>query len=147
MIVIRNAGVLRAGVIEQATVVIEGDTIASIGTDPAPNGARVIDANGSWLRSWPRGSPRPSPRSGADLEGGRGIRRPGCRRRGFHRHRGHAQHRASRGWWVVGHGASSERGRRLRRHRGGRALTKGRAGKEMARFRRHVRGRGEGVQR
>lgn len=49
MIVIRNAGVLRANGIDQATVLIEGDTVVSIGTDPAPNGARVIDAKGSWL--------------------------------------------------------------------------------------------------
>jgi dihydroorotase len=49
MIVIRNAGVLRANKIERATVVIEGDTITSIGTEPIPNGARVIDAKGSWL--------------------------------------------------------------------------------------------------
>jgi dihydroorotase len=49
MIVIRNAGVLRANGIEQATVVIKGDTIVSIGRDPAPNGARVIDARGCWL--------------------------------------------------------------------------------------------------
>ncbi len=49
MIVIRNAGVLRANKIERATVVIEGDTITSIGTEPISNGARVIDAKGSWL--------------------------------------------------------------------------------------------------
>ena len=49
MIVIRNARVLRANGIEQSTVVIEGDTITSVGTEPVANGARVIDANGSWL--------------------------------------------------------------------------------------------------
>ncbi|MET0567159.1 MAG: dihydroorotase [Acidimicrobiia bacterium] len=49
MIVIRNAGVLRADKIERATVVIEGDTITSIGAEPISNGARVIDAQGSWL--------------------------------------------------------------------------------------------------
>ena len=49
MIVIRNARVLRANRIEQSTVVIEGDTITSVGTEPVANGARVIDADGSWL--------------------------------------------------------------------------------------------------
>ena len=49
MIVIRNARVLRANGVEQSTVVIEGDTITSVGTEPVTNGARVIDANGSWL--------------------------------------------------------------------------------------------------
>jgi len=49
MIVIRNARVLRANGIEQSTVVIEGDTITSVGTEPVTNGAKVIDADGSWL--------------------------------------------------------------------------------------------------
>ena len=49
MIVIRNARVLRANRIEQSTVVIEGDTIISVGTEPVTNGAKVIDADGSWL--------------------------------------------------------------------------------------------------
>jgi dihydroorotase len=49
VIVIRNARVLRANRIEQSTVVIEGDTITSVGTEPVTNGARVIDAAGSWL--------------------------------------------------------------------------------------------------
>jgi dihydroorotase len=49
MIVIRNASVLRSDGIEQATVVIEGDTIQTVGEEPAVNGARVIDADGAWL--------------------------------------------------------------------------------------------------
>jgi dihydroorotase len=49
MIVIRNARVLRADGIEHSTVVIEGDTITSVGSEPIVNGARVIDAKGSWL--------------------------------------------------------------------------------------------------
>ena len=49
MIVIRNASVLRANGIDQSTVVIEGDTITSVGTEPVANGARVIDAKGAWL--------------------------------------------------------------------------------------------------
>jgi dihydroorotase len=49
VIVIRNARVLRANRIEQSTVVIEGGTITSVGTEPVTNGAKVIDAHGSWL--------------------------------------------------------------------------------------------------
>jgi dihydroorotase len=49
MIVIRNASVLQQAGIEEATVVIEGDTIASVGTEPAMNGATVIDGAGAWL--------------------------------------------------------------------------------------------------
>ncbi|HEU5113038.1 MAG TPA: amidohydrolase family protein, partial [Acidimicrobiia bacterium] len=49
MIVVRNARLLRPDGIEQATVTIEDDTIVSVGTDPPSNGARVIDAKGSWL--------------------------------------------------------------------------------------------------
>jgi dihydroorotase len=49
MIVIRNARALRSSVIEQTTVVIDGDTIQAVGGDPQVNGARVIDADGAWL--------------------------------------------------------------------------------------------------
>ena len=49
MIVIRDARVLRAAGVEEATVVIEGDTVRSVGESPSVNGARVIDAAGAWL--------------------------------------------------------------------------------------------------
>jgi dihydroorotase len=49
MIVIHNARVLRATGLEQTSVMIDGDTITSVGPDPEVNGARVIDAAGAWL--------------------------------------------------------------------------------------------------
>lgn len=49
MIVVRNARVLRSSGVEQATVVIEGDTVLSVGDEPSANGARVVDAGGAWL--------------------------------------------------------------------------------------------------
>lgn len=49
MIVIRNAQVLRPAGVEETTVVIEGDTVVSVGVDPPVDGARVIDAGGAWL--------------------------------------------------------------------------------------------------
>jgi len=49
MIVIRGARVLRAAGVEEATVVIEGDTVRSVGESPPVSGARVIDAAGAWL--------------------------------------------------------------------------------------------------
>ncbi|MGH8950022.1 MAG: dihydroorotase [Acidimicrobiia bacterium] len=50
MIVIRGAGVLRATGVEEATVLIEGDTVRSVGEEsPVVDGARVIEAAGAWL--------------------------------------------------------------------------------------------------
>lgn len=49
MIIIQNARVLRLAGVEEATVVIDGDTVTSVGLDPAANGAMVIDAGGAWL--------------------------------------------------------------------------------------------------
>ena len=49
MIVIRNARVHRSSGVERVTVVIDGDTVRSVGVDPSTNGARVIDAAGAWL--------------------------------------------------------------------------------------------------
>jgi dihydroorotase len=49
MIVIENALVLRSTGVERATVVIDGDEVASVGPGASPNGARVIDAAGAWL--------------------------------------------------------------------------------------------------
>jgi dihydroorotase len=49
MIVIRNALVMTSSGIEQAPVVIDGDTVRSVGVEPEANGHRVIDAGGAWL--------------------------------------------------------------------------------------------------
>ncbi len=49
MIVIHNAMVLRAAGVEKGTVVIDGDSVISVGTTEAVNGARVIDARGAWV--------------------------------------------------------------------------------------------------
>jgi len=49
MIVIRGARVLRAAGVDEATVVIEGDSVRSVGESPLVNGVRVIDAAGAWL--------------------------------------------------------------------------------------------------
>lgn len=49
MIVIQNAMVLRAAGVEMGTVVIEGDSVISVGTTGAVDGARVIDAGGAWI--------------------------------------------------------------------------------------------------
>lgn len=49
MIVIDNARVLRATGIESASVVIDGDSVLSIGPPGDRNGAQVIDAGGAWL--------------------------------------------------------------------------------------------------
>jgi dihydroorotase len=49
MIVIHNAMVLRAAGVEMGTVVIDGDTVISVGGTDAVNGARVIDAGGAWI--------------------------------------------------------------------------------------------------
>jgi dihydroorotase len=49
MIVIENAKVLLATGIEETTVVVDGDIVASIGPVVTHNGARVIDAAGAWL--------------------------------------------------------------------------------------------------
>jgi len=37
------------GVVEDATVLVEGDRIASVGTEPAPEGVRTVDARGKTL--------------------------------------------------------------------------------------------------
>jgi dihydroorotase len=49
MIIIRNARVLTGSGIEQSSVVIDGDTVRSVGEEPEANGHRVIDAGGAWL--------------------------------------------------------------------------------------------------
>ncbi len=50
MVVIENALVVRETGIEEASVVIEEDTVVSVGPSPsAGNGARRIDAAGAWL--------------------------------------------------------------------------------------------------
>jgi dihydroorotase len=49
MIVIRNAMVLTPSGIEQATVVVDGDTVHTVGVEPEANGHHVIDAGGAWL--------------------------------------------------------------------------------------------------
>ncbi len=50
MLVIENARVLRDSGIEEASVLIDDDTIVSVGASPsAGNGARRIDAEGAWL--------------------------------------------------------------------------------------------------
>jgi dihydroorotase len=49
MIVIRNASVLNPSGIDQATVVVDGDTVHSVGAEPEANGHQIIDAGGSWL--------------------------------------------------------------------------------------------------
>jgi len=49
MIVIENAMVLRASGVEPGTVVIDGDSVVSVGATDASNGARVIDARGAWI--------------------------------------------------------------------------------------------------
>jgi dihydroorotase len=49
MIVVRNARVVTPSGIEQGTVVVEGDTVLSVGAQPEANGHQVIDAGGAWL--------------------------------------------------------------------------------------------------
>lgn len=49
MIVVRNARVLTPSGIEDASVVIEGDTVHSVGAEPEANGHQVIEAGGAWL--------------------------------------------------------------------------------------------------
>jgi dihydroorotase len=49
MIVIRNARVLTRSGTERAAVVIDGDTVLSVGAEPEANGHQVIDAGGAWL--------------------------------------------------------------------------------------------------
>ena len=49
MIVIRNARVLTPSGVVQAAVVIEGDSVRSVGPEPEVNGHRVIEADGAWL--------------------------------------------------------------------------------------------------
>jgi dihydroorotase len=49
MIVIRNARALTASGIEHTSVVIDGDTVRSVGVEPETNGHRIIDAGGAWL--------------------------------------------------------------------------------------------------
>lgn len=49
MIVIRDAKVLTPSGIEQSTVVVDGDTVHTVGAEPEANGHQVIDAGGAWL--------------------------------------------------------------------------------------------------
>jgi dihydroorotase len=49
MIVIKNARVLTGSGVELSSVVIDGDTVGSVGIEPEANGHRVIDAGGAWL--------------------------------------------------------------------------------------------------
>jgi dihydroorotase len=49
LIVIRNARVLTPSGVVQAAVVIEGDSVRSVGPEPEVNGHRVIEADGAWL--------------------------------------------------------------------------------------------------
>ena len=49
MILIENALVLRAGGVESADVMIDGDSVSSVGSVGPVNGATVIDARGCWL--------------------------------------------------------------------------------------------------
>jgi dihydroorotase len=49
MIVIRNAKVLTPTGTEQATVVVDGDSVHTVGAEPETNGHQVIDAGGAWL--------------------------------------------------------------------------------------------------
>lgn len=49
MIIIEDAQVLRATGVERCSVAIEGDRVVAVGAVPAANGARVIGAGGAWL--------------------------------------------------------------------------------------------------